>query len=224
MMHLRLIHSEMEKMKTNKYNHYFSGKTYKEWEKAPGKDVLINALKYFKKKTTHFTSILDVGCGTGYFLNRVYNEVSNDLSFYGVDISNTAIEKGKILYPNFNLECGDAHKIKSQLSQKFDCIVSYGSFEHFSKPGIAIKEASRLLLKSGIILTMQPTLGVYRTDRKDEGWYEETDNAKQMQWNLTRSTWEQYFTGVGIELFDIQFSKKFGALKPGNFYFGIRNL
>jgi len=43
-----------------------------------------------------------------------------------------------------------------------------------------------------------------------------------MQWNLERSTWEQYFTEAGIVLFDIEFSKRFGALKPGNFYFGRR--
>jgi len=141
-------------MKTNNYNDYFSGEIYKDWEKAPGKDVLINALKYFKKKNPKLTSILDVGCGTGYFLNRAYNEISNDFNLFGIDVSKTAIERGKNLYPFFNLECGDAHQITFQHPpQKFDCVISYGSYEHFSKPGIAIKEASRLL-KNGIILTM----------------------------------------------------------------------
>ena len=70
-MSLRPTHLEREMMKTNKYNDYFSGKTYEEWEKAPGKDVLINALKYFKKKNPKLISCIDIGCGTGYFLNRL---------------------------------------------------------------------------------------------------------------------------------------------------------
>jgi len=163
--------------------------------------------------------LLDVGCGTGYFLKRIYEEVSNEFMLFGIDISNIAIQRGKNLYPFLNLTTGDAH-CTNYPNKKFDIIVSYGSYEHFNSAEIALKEVGRIIKRGGIILTMQPTLGVYRTDRDDEGWYEETDHAQQFQWNLKRETWEKIFTSAGFNLFPVVFSKQFGAIKPGNFYFG----
>jgi len=65
---------------------------------------------------------------------------------------------------------------------------------------------------------MIPTLGVYRVDRQDEGWYE--DLTGQPQWNLNRETWESYFSEYGLMLWETDSSQQFGALKPGVFYFG----
>jgi len=74
---------------------------------------------------------------------------------------------------------------------------------------------------NGIFCLMMPTLGSYRDDRDDEGWYEDFNVPPQLQWNLFRSTWEKHLQSEGnVELFSNDIPMKFGALKPDNFYFG----
>ena len=69
-------------------------------------------------------------------------------------------------------------------------------------------------------------LGVHRTDRNDEGWYEDTEvkgfEKRQHQWNFWRKTWEEMFVSCGIQLFDNSLAEKCGALKPGVFFFGVK--
>ena len=162
---------------------------------------------------------MDIGCGTGYFLNRVIEETNINIESYGIDLSKNAILFGQSKYPHLNLQEGDAHNLNWD-NDFFDIIISYGSFEHFINPRLAIKNASLTLKHGGLFLTMQPTLGIYRSDEKGEGWYRETDEAGQMQWNYYRKTWEEFFTESKIELLDDKFAYECGAIKPGNFYFG----
>ena len=65
-----------------------------------------------------------------------------------------------------------------------------------------------------------PSLDYYRNDRTDEGWYEDLDVNRQLQWNYLRKTWEGMFNKAGLILFDVDISKKYGALKSGVFFFG----
>ncbi len=74
---------------------------------------------------------------------------------------------------------------------------------------------------------MMPTLGIDRTDREDEGWYEERQvegsPIRQMQWNLKRDTWESYYEQAELRNYPIEESRIFGALKPGVFFFGQKS-
>lgn len=105
----------------------------------------------------------------------------------------------------------------------FDIILSYGTIEHIKKPEISLKEIHRVLKKQGLFLIMVPSLDYYRDDRIDEGWYEDLDVNKQLQWNYLRQTWEEMFRSANLSLFDISESKKYGALKPGVFFFGTKH-
>ena len=76
----------------------------------------------------------------------------------------------------------------------FDVVVSYGVIEHVQYPQETISEAYRVLKNKGLFLFMIPSLDYYRTDREDEGWYEDLDSNRQQQWNYFRNTWEEIFT------------------------------
>jgi len=79
-------------------------------------------------------------------------------------------------------------------------------------------------MPNGVFFCMMPTLGIDRTDRDDEGWYEERQvqgsPINQMQWNLKRNTWEKYFADSNLLLFPLIGVVEFGAKKPGVFFFG----
>jgi SAM-dependent methyltransferase len=195
------------------------------WENAPGKQVVINALEFMLMNgdITKHSKVIDIGCGSGFLLGRIQKEIlGNEFSLNGVDISMNAIQKaGK--HEGISFFCEDGAKTHFN-DNEFDVLISYGTLEHFPDPEAGINEASRILRKKGVFLCMIPSLGIDRDDRSDEGWYEERlvndGQVQQMQWNLFRDTWTAYFNNCGLILFDDTFSQKFGALKPGVFFFG----
>ena len=207
----------------NDYNEYYKkGEIVNNWENAPGKEVILSFIKSLlnKKLIEKNASILDIGCGTGFLLRRLRDECSRNFLLTGIDISIEALKIGKGYNDNIVLCVSDGSSTGFN-DRSFDLIVSYGSYEHFNKPGKAIKEASRLLKNNMFIACMNPTLGIQRPDIKGEGWYMETDNAGQMQWNFYRKTWEYLFYKEGFYLFSEYVALIHGAKKPGNFYFGI---
>ncbi len=199
---------------------YESGTSH--WEDAPGKSVLIAALKVCCP-TEKPLRLMDIGCGTGMFLARIHEEVSKLWTLYGVDFSQIAIKRARSHHP-FHFVCDDATSLEDA-PESFDVVTCYGSWEHFQDPQTAICEAGRILVPGGWLFSMIPTLGIHRTDRDDEGWYEDIEVVgcaqRQMQWNLKRSTWARMFEEAGIRLIEDSLAKSCGALKPGVFFFGF---
>ena len=70
--------------------------------------------------------------------------------------------------------------------EQFDLVLSYGSLEHIEDSERLFRVIARLLKPGGFFLFMIPALGHYRTDRTDEGWYEDLDTNRQLQWNRRR--------------------------------------
>ena len=83
-----------------------------------------------------------------------------------------------------------------------------------------------MLAPGGWVFAMIPTLGVHRTDRDDEGWYEDTEvpghEHRPMQWNLRRETWAAMFEDAGIRLVEGSLAAESGAHKAGVFFFGVK--
>lgn len=211
-------------MNRNKYydEMYLKGKG-KEWDKAPGKEVIVNAFKgIVLPNLSEALYILDIGCGTGYLLSRIYNITqSKTAHLIGIDISSVAIKIAKKRYEQlgivFKIEDGCSINLENE---SVDVAISYGTFEHFDNPDLGIKEMSRILKCGGYFLTMIPALGHYRKDREDEGWY--PDKTGQLQWNLFRKTWEDFFVKSKLLLFPMESAKKYGAINPGVFFFGMK--
>jgi len=203
------------------YEKIFKDSLDKSWESAPGKKVLINYIDYLfnNKKITQSSKIMDIGCGNGFLLNKIH-ELFNigKENLYGIDISDIAIEIAKKEYGLNNLIAMDVNKYSKD--SKFNLVFSYESLEHVIDSEKLFNVITRILEISGIFIFMIPTLGYYRVDREDEGWYEDLDINKQLQWNRYRKHWEEFFGGNNLKLMDVNESIKFGAIKPGNFYFG----
>jgi len=91
------------------YDNLFSDDEDTNWEAAPGKQVIMSAIQnyYANGKILDKSKILDIGCGSGFFLNRIYHEVTTLFSLVGVDFSSTAINKAKERYPELQFYCED---------------------------------------------------------------------------------------------------------------------
>lgn len=62
------------------------------------------------------------------------NEKLNEIEFYGVDYSNSAIEFSKNRFPNenFNFFCHDINRLKELNLPKIDCLISIGTLQSSS--------------------------------------------------------------------------------------------
>jgi len=70
-------------------------------------------------------SILDVGCGFGDLYPFLRNNISDNFSYYGIDIYNRFIEIAKEKFPEGNFICSDF--LKYSFDKKFDVVFLSGA-------------------------------------------------------------------------------------------------
>ena len=100
--------------------------------------------------------ILDLGCGTGLFLEHA--PVAPD-RYVGVDISCGMLSVARRKYPRHTFLHGDMADLSSLPDRSFDSVVSlFASFAYVAEPARAVAEIKRLLAPGGRFLVM--TLGV----------------------------------------------------------------
>lgn len=98
-----------------------------------------------------FSSVLDVGCGTGeilYMLKNIYPAIS----LYGIDISREMLKQAEDKgLCKVNLLLGDAENLPFE-NENFDLLVCTDSFHHYPNPQKAINEFYRVLENDGYLL------------------------------------------------------------------------
>ncbi len=89
--------------------------------------------------------VLDVACGTGVlFPDYLGNGVA---TVTGIDISDKMLEIAKEKFPQINLICDDAETYC--FKDKYDVIMIYNAFPHFSKPEKLLENLSKALNTGG---------------------------------------------------------------------------
>ena len=89
--------------------------------------------------------VLDVACGTGVLFPDYIKRSVNSLT--GIDISPAMAKIAQEKFPSVNVICGDVERYP--FSQKFDAIIVYNAFPHFSDPAVLVRRLSGLLKPSG---------------------------------------------------------------------------
>ena len=171
------------------------------------------------KKNTQ--RLLDIGCGGGFFLDKLTQCIASEVHGSGIDMSENAISEAKNLYPNLSFKTGDALELPFA-NDTFNLVTSYGVFEHVDNPARAIQKMADVLSVGGVFACMMPTIPYYRDDIHDEGWYEDLNDPPQLQWNYERERWISYFEKSDLNLLSMNDTLQYGAMKPGNLYFGTK--
>lgn len=97
-------------------------------------------------------TLLDFGCGSGYFLHYAERE---RYECYGIDLSTVAVENAKQVTQKTKLvvENGEESHFEDGL---FDFVTCFGSLEHFLNVEKGAKEIARLMDASGVAIITLP--------------------------------------------------------------------
>ncbi len=87
-------------------------------------------------------SILDVGCGEGFTLDRLQREKIGK-TYEGIDSSDDAIELGKNLYLGLKFKKGDIYDLPYK-ANSFDLVICTEVLEHLDNPRKALRELLRV--------------------------------------------------------------------------------
>lgn len=115
----------------------------------------------------HESKALDVGCGSGGFLNKIRKAVG--CSVYGVDISELAVENARKLF-GIDVFCGPVSEAPFQ-DNSFDLITAWSCLEHISDPGKTLCKMADLVKEDGVVLIKVPNIASFNARVFGSNWY-----------------------------------------------------
>jgi len=131
------------------------------------------------------TSLLDIGCGNGHTIEHLARYWPNT-KFYGVDISQVAIDIAKKKVPEATFVCG------TSIDKDVDVALLMGVAEHFEN----LKDLENI--KAKIVYLEVPNCLSY-SDSDEEGFRK---TGEQMEWHLRRETWEDVIKDCGYKIIE----------------------
>ena len=153
-------------MKKNK-NSEKSTNLAKHTTKNPiGRAFLNNFLNTVVKTTRplHIDSVLDVGCGEGFTLDRLQKEKIGK-TFEGIEYDETAVALARKMVPKITIKQGDIYKLPYK-SNSFDLVLCTEVLEHLEEPKKAYKELLRVSRKYVLIsVPNEPFFTIQRIGR-----------------------------------------------------------
>jgi ubiquinone/menaquinone biosynthesis C-methylase UbiE len=122
---------------------------YSNWRHLnPKRQAIEN--KVWKKIITPGSKILDLGCGKGFFLKRLYENFGTALEYFGVDISSTAIQQAQAYFNLARYFIAAGEKLPFA-AENFDAILIISTLEHVESPALVLQEAYRVLKSGGYL-------------------------------------------------------------------------
>ena len=181
-------------MLKNKNNHEHIARFYNEEYHASGK-VNYNAFHLDglarKIELDPQSSILDIACGTGAWMNIAAQYSSNT---YGIDISETAINVCKANLGHTRLCIGLGEKLPFN-KNCFDVVTCLGSLEHFLDQPLALKEIKRVAKGTAKVIILVPNSGflTYKL-----GLYKGTNQSGVSETIRSINDWKKMFGDEGF--------------------------
>lgn len=145
------------------------------------KALLVHYLPYLRPYIRPESHILDIGCGTGAFLQLLGSQGYSNL--YGIDISAFALQEAQKHTPNLKVCCNDLQSAISLNDQQFDLISCLDVIEHLINPFVVLQEIARLLKPGGILLLTTPNSNSILRYLRGEQWYALRDSSHLIYFN-----------------------------------------
>ena len=153
----------------------------------------LNLLKRTSKNKNH----LDIGCGTGEFLNACKNAGYNTK---GIEPSELAREQA---IKNFNLSVGENTNLDQFQENQFDSISMWHVLEHVTSLNKTIEDFNRILSEKGKVIIAVPNHKSWDAEHYKEFW---------AGWDVPIHLW--HFSKFSIEKLFIKHNFKLIEKKP----------
>ena len=150
----------------------------------------INLLKKTSKKKDH----LDIGCGTGEFLNACKKSGYNTK---GIEPSEIARKQA---IKNFNLSVSENTNLNQFQKEQFDSISMWHVLEHVPNLNQTIAEFNRILSENGKVIIAVPNHKSWDTKHYKEFWA--AWDVPIHLWHFSRETIEQLFSKYNFKLIE----------------------
>lgn len=99
---------------------------------------------------TYPTSVLDVGCASGWFLSEIAKRYPK-ARYVGIDKYKKAINYGEKRYKPLKLLHSDAHRLPFR-ENSFDLVICTEVLEHVTNPRQVLREIKRVLKPAGVAI------------------------------------------------------------------------
>lgn len=147
-------------------------------------------------KYKHDGSLLDIGCGEGYFLQyaeRYYNT-------YGMDVSDYCISEAGRKTNRTRFSIGSIAQLDYG-NETFDIITCFDVLEHLKEPEAAIKECRRVLKSGGIFVVRVPNIFSLGCKWKKDEWFAYKDKTHISM--LSNEEWFALLSRNNFKVLDI---------------------
>jgi len=112
-----------------------------------------NLIKYIEPLLNQ-GSVLDVGCGNGYYMNILKRK---GFDVHGIEPSEGMINKAKEIFGDVDIRRGWAEDmIKVFKDEKFDNVIIIDVLEHIDDDNLILKHMNKLLRKGGVLAIAVP--------------------------------------------------------------------
>lgn len=190
----RIVNRELIKYRSGKLNVNF--------------DSIVDAIKMSVSSTNSKTSILEIGCSSGYYY-EVFAIAGLNIEYTGVDYSPYLIEMARKYYPNSRFEVNDAQHLKFSDSS-FELVISGCCLLHIPDYEKAIAESVRVASRR-VIFHRTPV--IWGEDTKYYRKYAYGVETIEIHFN------EKYFLGLlkkyGLKVVNSYTLSQFGAVHLG---------
>jgi ubiquinone/menaquinone biosynthesis C-methylase UbiE len=120
-----------------------------------------------RRKLNKQSKFLDIGCGSGGFLNQIKNQIG--CRIYGIDISETAAKAAKETY-NIDIFNGPVTQAPFP-ANSFDVITAWWLLEHVGNPSEILRKMYSLLRDDGCCIIGVPNIDSFNARVFKDKWY-----------------------------------------------------
>jgi 2-polyprenyl-3-methyl-5-hydroxy-6-metoxy-1,4-benzoquinol methylase len=172
-----------------------------------------------RRKLNKQSKILDVGCGSGKFLNQIRNETGCQV--YGVDISESAVTAAAAEY---GIDVFKGYITEAPFPPNFfDIITAWWSLEHVPNPSEVLQKMHNLLKYDGFCIIGVPNIDSFNGRIFKDKWYH-LDCPRHLH-IYSPDTITKLLNKTGFVVTRIVFGKTaWGLFHSLRYYFGNDNI
>ena len=150
--------------------------------------IMLNRKRGIVERTAGLSSgnILDIGSGTGHFLNSMKDAGWN---INGIEINSKARDYA---VSKFGIETIAPDKIRTLTAGSFDCITLWHVLEHFNEPGKYMEEIEHLLKPDGVVIIALPNSDSFDSKHYGKNWA--AYDVPRHLWHFSPSTFSIFAT------------------------------